>query len=81
MSSLEIKGFPPGSVIWIRTNEPAKVFASMDERVRRMLLEDYCCIVTTPEVQIEHLDAQKLRMLGLRKIPKPVTEPPLPSPA
>lgn len=78
---LEIKGFPHGSVIWIKSDDPLRVIASLDEKVRRMLLEDYCTIVTTPDVDIHELDAQTLKMYGLRKIPKAVTDPPLPSPA
>lgn len=74
-----VKGFPPGSVIWIKSEDPIALIAHLNERVRRMLLEDYCTIITTPDVQIDELDAQTLKMYGLRKIPKPVSDPPIPS--
>lgn len=74
-----IQGFQPGSVIWIKSEDPLSVIAALDERTRRCLIENYYCIVTTPEVQIEELNAQDLKAFGLRKIPKPVTDPPLPS--
>lgn len=76
---MQVKGFQKGSVIWIKSEEPYKVLSLLPEDVRRMLAEDYITIITTPDVQIDELDAQTLKMYGLKKIPKPVTDPPLPS--
>lgn len=79
MNDADVKAIAPGSVVWVRCSDPVQLIHALAPEVRDYLSERFYVIFTTYDVEIDELDAQTLKVYGLRKIPKAV-EPHGPNP-
>lgn len=67
--TLEIFSFPPGSLIWVKTDDPVGFIKSIKPEQRETLSKLYQFVITSHRVDLSEISPEYLDACGLQKAP------------